>query len=124
MRLLSLLAILAPITAEAKDLLCTPDKVCVPGNCDIPINEEASFRMRHPDSIAPSLRSHGETIAMAKTFQHQGQSLWTGLNAVGEHEGVWLDREWMNFEYTIGGPYVKYVGREVRYRAIGKCEVQ
>ena len=124
MRTLILLAALAPLCAQANALRCVPDKICVPGNCDVAITEEAHIRMTHPDSMAPALQSHGETVPMAKTFEHRGQSSWAGMNAAGEYESVSLDRERMQFRYWIGKEPVRYVQPSRRYYAYGQCVEQ
>ena len=117
-------ALILPLPAQSSDFWCVPDTVCVPGTCDIQINEESSIRLTHPDSMAPSLRSHGETIAMTKTFERSGTSQWNGVNSLGEHEALYLDRDRMEFIYWIGGETVRNAGQEVRYKAWGRCEEQ
>ena len=92
-----------------------PDKVCVPGNCEVQINADSAVLLADPDSAAPTLQSHGETIAMTKTFQHLGRSIWNGQNAMGDEEVVEMDRDTMDFTYRIGLA-------EPKYLALGSCE--
>lgn len=124
MRVTLLLAALAPLCAQAKELQCMPDKICIPGTCDVPITDTAAFRVTHPDSAAPVLHSHGEAIPMTKTFQHRDHSQWKGVNAAGEHEDLILDLERMRFIHSIGGEFVQYKGQTLRYRSVGQCEVR
>ncbi len=124
MRIPFLLSVLATLPAQASDLWCVPEKVCIPGSCDIPINEEHSIRLTHADSIAPVLQSHGQAFAMAKTFERAGFSEWNGINASGEQETMSLHRGSMRFTHLIGGEFVPFVGQQVRYKSLGKCEMQ
>ena len=117
-------ALILPLPAAASDLLCMPDKICVPGSCAVAITEDSAIRLANPDSVAPLLTSHGETIAMEKTMQRNGQSEWRGVNAAGEYEAVHVDRDRMEFIYWIGDEPVRFVEQVVRYRSVGKCEEQ
>ena len=112
-----LFALIMPLPAQAKDLWCMPDKICVPGTCDFQIDEGASIRLTNLETAAPSLHSRKETIAMSKTFEHLGLSKWKGVNSTGETEVLTVDRKRMWFMYLIRAD-------AVRYKATGLCEVR
>ncbi len=117
-------ALIVPLPAHSGDFWCVPDKVCVPGSCDVQIDETFSFRLSHPDSTRPTLHSHDEIIAMTKILESMGNSQWTGVNLSGETEALYLDRNRMEFTYWIGSEPVRFVEQEVRYQARGSCEEQ
>ena len=121
---ISLIAALLPAPVMAAEFRCIPDRICVPGSCLDDMTDESVLRFTHPDSAAPALHSYGEVIAMTKTVERSGVSQWEGVNAKGEYEILHLIRNGMGFTHTIGGEFVKYVGREIRYMAKGTCEVQ
>jgi hypothetical protein len=114
-------AFLFPAAAAAGNLVCVPDRVCIPGNCDVPITDEMTLTLRHPDSMSPVLMRQGETIAMTKIIQHTNNSAWKSDDAPGEIEGFSLDRDSMAFWYTVGGElFVK----PASYSASGTCSEQ
>ena len=117
MKLLLLCALIMPLCAQAKDLWCMPDKICVPGTCDFQIDEGASIRLTNLETAAPSLHTRKETIAMSKTFEREGNSQWKGVNSTGETEVLSFDRERMSFLYSIRAD-------AFRYKASGLCEVR
>jgi hypothetical protein len=124
MKFLLFCALTLSLPAAASEFLCLPDRICVPGSCTIAINEGSAIRLTYPDSVAPLLESHGETIPMEKTFQRNGQSEWQGVNAAGEYEALYLDRDRLDFTYWIGDEPVRFVEQVVRYRSVGTCEEQ
>jgi hypothetical protein len=119
MKTVLLCALMFPMPAAAKDLICIPSKICVASDCSIQVTQAAEILLKHPDSVAPSLVRTGDTIAVTKVMERNGVSVWESELSVSEHEvlQIYLVQNKMNFLYLIDG-------NEGQYKASGQCEVR
>lgn len=112
-------ALVFPFPGAAKDLWCTPDRICVADDCSTQVTEGSEIRLKNPDSVAPSLVRHGEVISMTKIMERNGRSIWDSTASMGDRVtlDVVLIRKEMSFIYQVDGSVVKV-------RASGQCEVR
>ena len=111
-------ALLFPTSLLGAELWCMPDAVCRSnGKCSANSDEESSLRIHHMRAAMSTMRSHVETIKMARS--KAGTSVeWTGTNEFGGQEFIIWDKSTNAFTYTITN------ADGTQWKSTGVCEVQ
>ena len=114
--LLAVLAAQAAVPAQADELWCMPDQICIDDTCKPNTDTEASLRLHDRDGPNPVMRAYAEDIAMTKTNAANPEQ-WSGVTSFGTAETLQFTPADMRFTLLT-----HFEENEVI--ATGRCELQ